>query len=79
MQSDYQLLGSPFTSLVRCSRLAPPTLEHQLKPQPSPDHLTQRPMREVYYLWSLAGGELETELTKGGIIQTCPPITMFPR
>ena len=78
-QIEYKFLPSPFTNLIRCSQLATPTMDHGYKPRPLPDHLTERPMRDVYYLWSLAGGELEAELTKGGIIQTCPPVTILPR
>ncbi len=54
-------------------------MDRGAEPRPPPDHMTERPMGEVYYLWSLAGGELEGELTKSGIIQTCPPVTMLPR
>ncbi|XP_064391569.1 TBC domain-containing protein kinase-like protein isoform X2 [Halichondria panicea] len=78
-QIEYKFLSSPFTNLIRCSQLATPTMDHVNKPHPLPDHLTERPMREVYYLWNLAGGELEAELTKRGIIQTCPPVTILPR
>ncbi len=78
-QIEYKFLPSPFTNLIRCSQLATPTMDHGYKPRLLPDHLTERPMREVYYLWSLAGGELEAELTKRGIIQACPPVTILPR
>ncbi|KAK6172384.1 hypothetical protein SNE40_016044 [Patella caerulea] len=42
------------------------------------DHLSQRSMEEVYYLWRLAGGELEPALKKAGLIKTYPPITLLP-
>ncbi|XP_072171396.1 TBC domain-containing protein kinase-like protein [Diadema setosum] len=38
------------------------------------DHLAQRPMKEVYYLWTLAGGDLEGELRKKGLLRSQPPI-----
>ena len=37
-----------------------------------------RSVREVYYLWSLAGGDVETELKKGGLVQSQPPICSLP-
>ncbi|ESO83835.1 hypothetical protein LOTGIDRAFT_132681 [Lottia gigantea] len=43
-----------------------------------PDHLSQRSMEEVYYLWRLAGGELESILKKAGLIKSHPPITLLP-
>ena len=41
------------------------------------DHLTE--LSEVYYLWYLAGGDLEGELKKAGIIRTQPPVCRMPR
>ncbi|XP_062514712.1 TBC domain-containing protein kinase-like protein isoform X2 [Corticium candelabrum] len=38
------------------------------------DHLAQRPLSEVYYLWTLAGGDLESELKKQGRMKSKPPI-----
>ena len=43
-----------------------------------PDHLSQRSMEEVYYLWRLAGGELEAVLKKAGMVKTRPPINLLP-
>ena len=37
-----------------------------------------RPLREVYHLWTLAGGDLEGELKKRGLIKTKPPIMSLP-
>jgi TBC domain-containing protein kinase-like protein len=42
------------------------------------DHLAQRPLSEVYYLWTLAGGDLESELKKQGLIRSKPPIMQLP-
>ena len=36
-------------------------------------------MREVYYLWSLAGGDLEVEMKTVGLIPSEPPIFSVPR
>ena len=33
-----------------------------------------RPLHEVYHLWRLAGGDMEGELKKRGLIKTKPPI-----
>ena len=65
--NGYSFLPSPFSSLLRCSSLAVPSPDdHQQLGNGSapPDHLAERPMRDVYYLWSLAGGDLEAELKK---------------
>ena len=43
------------------------------------DHLTELLISEVYYLWCLAGGDLEGELKKAGIIRTQPPVCRLPR
>ena len=37
-----------------------------------------RPLHEVYHLWRLAGGDLEGELKKRGLIKTKPPIMTLP-
>ncbi|XP_071951591.1 TBC domain-containing protein kinase-like protein isoform X2 [Antedon mediterranea] len=38
------------------------------------DHLAMRSIDEVYYLWGLAGGDLESELKKKTLIRSHPPI-----
>jgi len=43
------------------------------------DHLTELLISEVYYLWCLAGGDLEGELKRAGIIRTQPPVCRMPR
>ncbi|XP_056010659.1 TBC domain-containing protein kinase-like protein [Ostrea edulis] len=42
------------------------------------DHLSQRSMEEIYYLWRLAGGELFGALKKEGLVKTKPPIHLLP-
>jgi len=42
------------------------------------DLLSERPLREVYHLWRLAGGDMEGELKKRGLIKTKPPIMTLP-
>ena len=37
-----------------------------------------RPLHEVYHLWTLAGGDLEGELKKRGLIKAKPPIMSLP-
>ncbi len=39
------------------------------------DLLAERSIQEVYYLWRLAGGDLEGLLKKTGHIRTKPPVT----
>lgn len=38
------------------------------------DHLSKRPLQELYYLWQLAGGDLEAELRRQELIKAKPPI-----
>ena len=45
----------------------------------NPDHLSERSMEEVYYLWQLAGGDLDGVLKKAGLIKVRPPVTILPR
>ena len=79
--NGYSFLPSPFSSLLRCSTLNVPSPDdHQVGSGSSPpDHLAERPMKDVYYLWSLAGGDLEVELKKHSLIQTKPPISTLPK
>ncbi|CAG0883097.1 unnamed protein product [Cyprideis torosa] len=41
--------------------------------------LSERPLGEVFYLWQLAGGDVENELTKMGLVKQKPPILAIPR
>ena len=80
--NGYLFLPSPFSSLLRCSPLTVPSPDdHQQAGNGSvpPDHLAERPMRDVYYLWSLAGGDLEAELKKHNLVQTKPAISTLPK
>ena len=43
------------------------------------DFLAERLIQEVYYLWSLAGGDLEMELKRSGVIKLQPPICLLPK
>jgi len=42
------------------------------------DLLSRRHVSEIYYLWKLAGGDLEGSLRKAGLIRQHPPITQLP-
>ncbi|XP_031552382.1 TBC domain-containing protein kinase-like protein isoform X2 [Actinia tenebrosa] len=53
--------------------------EAQENGQEDEDHLAKRPLSEVYYLWCLAGGDIEGELKKQGLIKTKPPILSLPK
>ncbi|KAL7982053.1 hypothetical protein Chor_001110, partial [Crotalus horridus] len=44
----------------------------------SSDYLAERTIEEVYYLWCLAGGDLEKELVNKDIIHSKPPICTLP-
>ena len=74
-------LPSPFTSLVRCSSLPTPSQDYQHGSSSAGgtiDHFCERPIRDVYYLWGLAGGDVEVEFKKNGMIQMKPPISNLP-
>lgn len=43
------------------------------------DYLAERSIEEVYYLWCLAGGDLEKELMNKEIIRSKPPICTLPK
>ncbi|XP_076446642.1 TBC domain-containing protein kinase-like protein [Babylonia areolata] len=64
-----------FTTRLRCQDLELPNYDNEVY---DPDHLSQRSMEEVYYLWRLAGGELEAVLKKAGLVKTRPPINLLP-
>ncbi|KAK7096693.1 TBC domain-containing protein kinase-like protein [Littorina saxatilis] len=66
---------SMFTTRLRCRDLELPNYDDE---EYDPDHLSQRSMDEVYYLWRLAGGELESVLKKAGMVKTRPPINLLP-
>uniref|UniRef100_V9KC16 TBC domain-containing protein kinase-like protein n=1 Tax=Callorhinchus milii TaxID=7868 RepID=V9KC16_CALMI len=63
---------SLFSSSLRCADLIiPEDLGTLCKGE---EYLLERSIAEVYYLWCLAGGDLEKELTNKGIIRSKPPI-----
>jgi TBC domain-containing protein kinase-like protein len=41
--------------------------------------LSERSFDEVYYLWRLAGGDLEGVLKSQGLVKTKPPVTLIPK
>jgi TBC domain-containing protein kinase-like protein len=81
----FSFLPSPFKQLRRCQGLDfdLPTHTHNTHTPHqqhiiTDDHLAERRLCEVYYLWSLAGGDVETELRKRGLISSTPPICSLP-
>ncbi|XP_041359540.1 TBC domain-containing protein kinase-like protein [Gigantopelta aegis] len=68
-----------FSSRLRCLDLELPVYDEEaMAADWDDDHLSQRSMDEVYYLWHLAGGHLETYLKKAELIKTQPPINLLP-
>ncbi|XP_047004148.1 TBC domain-containing protein kinase-like protein isoform X1 [Schistocerca americana] len=47
-------------------------------PQSRRHPLLERPLKELYHLWRLAGGDVQAELRKQGLIRTKPPILSLP-
>ncbi|CAO3693411.1 unnamed protein product [Umbelopsis ramanniana] len=41
--------------------------------------LTEMPLQHVYYLWKLAGGDVELEMTRVGLLLATPVIELLPR
>uniref|UniRef100_T1J4P7 TBC domain-containing protein kinase-like protein n=1 Tax=Strigamia maritima TaxID=126957 RepID=T1J4P7_STRMM len=50
----------------------------EMDPLNENEHLEQRSIDEIYYLWRLAGGDLESELKKEGIVKMMPSICSLP-
>ncbi|XP_059507508.1 TBC domain-containing protein kinase-like protein isoform X2 [Stegostoma tigrinum] len=72
LYKPYRKPDGLFTSSLRCADLIiPEDLGTFYKDE---DYLSERTIDEVYYLWCLAGGDLEKELTIKGIIRSKPPI-----
>lgn len=46
----------------------------------APDALLLRcPLKQIYYWWQLAGGDVQTELKKEGLIRSEAPILLMPK
>uniref|UniRef100_A0A8C8Z4W1 TBC domain-containing protein kinase-like protein n=1 Tax=Prolemur simus TaxID=1328070 RepID=A0A8C8Z4W1_PROSS len=67
-----------FSSSLRCAGLTLPEDISQLCKDIDSDYLAERSIEEVYYLWCLAGGDLEKELVNKEIIRSKPPICTLP-
>nr|XP_060511813.1 TBC domain-containing protein kinase-like protein [Panthera onca] len=70
--------ASLFSSSLRCADLTLPEDISQLCKDVNSDYLAERSIEEVYYLWCLAGGDLEKELVNKEIIRSKPPICTLP-
>jgi len=57
---------------MRCRQLQLPVSCKQTRPL---DYLS---VREIYYLWQLAGGDVFAELRKHGLMITTPPVVSIP-
>jgi hypothetical protein len=57
---------------MRCRKLELPIKCRLARPL---DYLT---VREIYYLWQLAGGDVFAELRKHGLMITTPPVISVP-
>ncbi|PKU37336.1 tbc domain-containing protein kinasehypothetical protein [Limosa lapponica baueri] len=67
-----------FSSSPRCANLTLPEDISQLCKDEDGDYLAERSIEEVYYLWCLAGGDLEKELVNKEIIRSKPPVCTLP-
>uniref|UniRef100_A0A8C5LP96 TBC domain-containing protein kinase-like protein n=1 Tax=Leptobrachium leishanense TaxID=445787 RepID=A0A8C5LP96_9ANUR len=70
--------ASLFSSTLRCADLILPEDISLLCNDVDSDFLEERSIEEVYYLWCLAGGDLEKELMSKGIILSKPPVCTLP-
>lgn len=78
LYAPYEIPVKLFSSSLRCAHLQLPDDISELCKVKGEDYLTERSVDEVYYLWCLAGGDLEKELTNKGIIQSKPPVCTLP-
>ncbi|KAI0219641.1 TBC domain-containing protein kinase-like protein [Lamellibrachia satsuma] len=62
-----------FSVRLRCADLELASVRDDREEMPV-DLLGERGINEVYYLWQLTGGDLETTLRREGLIPTKPPI-----
>lgn len=46
---------------------------------PNPSLLLRCPLKHIYYWWQLAGGDVQAELNKEGLIRSEAPILMMPQ
>ncbi|RMC13966.1 hypothetical protein DUI87_09050 [Hirundo rustica rustica] len=67
-----------FSTSPRCATLTLPEDISQLCKDEDNDYLAERSVEEVYYLWCLAGGDLEKELVNKEIIRSKPPVCTLP-
>ncbi|XP_035681915.1 TBC domain-containing protein kinase-like protein [Branchiostoma floridae] len=65
-----------FSVELRCKDLELPEFDGRI--EIDDDLLAGRRFDEVYYLWTLAGGDLEGELKRKGIIKPKPAVFMLP-
>lgn len=70
--------ASLFSSSLRCADLTLPEDISDVCKDIDDDYLAERSIEEVYYLWCLAGGDLEKELINKEIIRSKPPICTLP-
>ncbi|NXD68419.1 TBCK protein, partial [Eolophus roseicapillus] len=81
ISSLYPVFHKPaglFSSSPRCANLTLPEDISQLCKDEDNDYLAERSIEEVYYLWCLAGGDLEKELVNKEIIRSKPPVCTLP-
>ncbi|XP_074650815.1 TBC domain-containing protein kinase-like protein isoform X2 [Tubulanus polymorphus] len=68
----------PLSAQARSLDLEMPVLDEESLGK-DVDHLAERSMSEVYYLWTLSGGYINSVLKKAGLTKTNPPVTMMPQ
>ena len=76
-----RLLGSSIndgfpTTALRCSNLE---LNQSLKIDENESLLDSLSLKEIYYLWLLAGGDIMSELRKHGLMVSMPPVLNLPK
>lgn len=73
--TPYQILTHTYfqSDLIR-GRIISPT-----EPSPNESFLTRFPLKMIYYWWQLAGGDVQVELKKEGLIRSEAPILSMPK
>lgn len=79
MSPFYQPVTPHYDLLCCCPRGGASNVLVCVSADDDDDYLSERPIDEVYYLWCLAGGDLEKELINKEIILSKPPICTLPK
>lgn len=67
------------TIRLRCENLSLDSIKSTPDDADTENPLSSLSLREIYYLWFLAGGDIMSELRKNGLMASMPPILALPK